>query len=312
MDGNLIHSLTGTNVSTENKTKKTEGDGDAFSKALEDATGKSSSSGKAGQSMIDEKSDKASEKKDDKKKQAKAEAEEYLKTSGGKVDKGTPAYLRKLMQTNPDTLSMADKQAMRMAEFSTEGQAKAAQLKLQQQPILQQNPTIQANTTAAPQASKAGRGDTETAEHTSSKESQPKDADAFEKAMAKQAPAEKGTVNLEKLLSQESKAVEETRKTSQAEKNHDRQQVIDQILSQIEVRNLANKTELHLRLNPEHLGELKMNFVHTDEGVRADISTTSKATRALLQEGEDDLREQGKAKGVRFGKLNFRLVEDLG
>ena len=313
MDGHLIHSLMGTNVPTEKKEKRTEGDGDAFSKALEDATGKSSTSGKAGQAMIDDKSDKASEKKEDKKKQAKAEQEEYLKASGQKLDKGTPAYLRKLMQTNVDTLSMADKQAMRLAEFSNEGQAKAAQQKLQQQPMAQQNFNQQVTGVSTPQAGKAsGRGDSDAAsEHTPTRDSQPKDSAAFEKALTAQSPAEKGTVNLEKLLARESKATEEVSKTTQAEKNHDRQVVIDQILSQIEVRNLANKTELHLRLNPEYLGELKMNLVHTEEGVRADISTTSKSTRALLLEGEDDLREQAKNKGVRLGKVNIKLVDDM-
>ena len=316
MDPSLIQSLTGTASTAESQSKRAEaGDGDAFSKALEDATGKTSNTGKASSSMIDEKSDKTTEKKEEKKKQAKAEHEEFTKAVGQPADKGTPAYLRKLMHTNPDVMTMAEKQAARVGEFSLE-----AQVKQQQKPTAQ--PGVANFSGAAAKLSSGlppqGVFTKEAASEGNSEKSLNRQASAddkadFEKklAISKDVAGEKGPVNLEKLLSQEAKTVETAQKSNQAEKMQERQGVINQILSQIEVRNLAARSELHLRLNPEYLGELKLNLVHTDEGVRADFTTTSRATRALLQEGEEELRTSAQGKGVRMGAMTFKLVDDL-
>ena len=319
MDPSLIQTLTGTTQPSEAKNKRAEaGDGDVFSKALEDATGKSSTSGKAGQNLIDDKTDsKTAEKKEEKKKLARQENEEFQKATGQVTDKGTPAYMRKLMHTNPDIMTMAEKQAARVGEYSLD-----AQLKLgQQQHAGAQAPTGAAAKLASglpPQgvshgSSKPGAEKVEDAKEKliASKDHKPEDKETFDK-LVKEAPSEKGKVNLEKLLNQE--AAKEAQGPSQAqriEKAQERQGVLNQILSNIEVRNLASKTEMQITLNPEYLGELKMNLTHTADGVRADFTTTSKATRQLLQEGEEDLRSQAKDKGVRMGAMSFRLADDL-
>lgn len=317
MDPSLIQTLTGTTQPAEAKSKRPDAaDGDVFSKALEDATGKSSTS-KAGQNLIDDKSDsKTAEKKEEKKKLAKQEQEEFQKATGQVADKGTPGYMRKLMHTNPDIMTMAEKQAARVGEFSFDAQMKLGQ---------QQHAGAQAPTGAAAklasgmppqglhQGAKPGAEKMEDAKEklVAQKDHKPEDKETFDK-MVKEAPSEKGKVNLEKLLNQEAtKQAEGINQAARIEKAQERQNVLNQVLSNIEVRNLASKTEMQLTLNPEYLGELKMNLTHTSEGVRADFTTTSKATRELLQEGEEDLRTQAQEKGVRLGAMSFRLADDL-
>lgn len=98
----------------------------------------------------------------------------------------------------------------------------------------------------------------------------------------------------------------------EAARQEQRRMVMDQILSNIEVRNVANQTEMNLRLNPEYLGEVKITLFHDDEGgVRAKFQTTSKLTSEVLSESKDDLMSQARGKGVRIGTMDVEFVEEL-
>jgi flagellar hook-length control protein FliK len=316
MDGSILTSLMGTANTSENKTKRSgPGDADAFSKAFDEANG-GKASGKAGQALVDDKSDKASEKKEEKKKQAKQDQEEFLKTTGQRSS-AMPPHLRKMMQINTDLLSMADKQTFRLGEFSIEAQAKLAQSQNSGQPA-------KAPAAAPQSAASSGKANVDKslgqkpgarpeADSSLAKEkSKPtaKDGEEFEK-ISKEMPAEKGPVNLEKLLDKDARTLEQSNKAGAAQRAEHRQQIMDQIFTKIDIQNLTNKTELQLRLNPEYLGELKLNLVQSKDGLKADFMTTSRVTRDLLAEGEDELRGMAKGKGVRLGALSFKVVENL-
>lgn len=312
---NILTSLMGTANTSENKTKRSEpGDADAFSKAFDEANGGKPSS-KAGSALVDDKSDKTAEKKEEKKKQSKQDHEEFLKTTGQRTE-SMPPHLRKMMTINTDLMSMADKQTFRLGEFSIEAQAKAAQAQNAQPakaPAAAPAPSANAGKANVDQSlsqkpSAQPEADTSLAKEKSKPTA--KDGEEYEK-ISKETPSEKGPVNLEKLLDKEARTLEDTNKAGAAERAEHRQIIMDQIFTKIDIQNLANKTELQLRLNPEYLGELKLNLVQSKDGLKADFMTTSRVTRDLLAEGEEELRGMAKGKGVRLGALSFKVVENL-
>ena len=302
LDQNVLNSvLGGSNARSENKTKDTAVDAEAFGSALDEAGGKNKPA-KAKEKESEPKDKEAAKKQE-------AKEHEEARTRGLTQDKTGAIHLKKLMAKNVDTLSLAEKQALRIAEFADESAQNAkTQVQLSK---AQQAPTAQAKS-ATPQSSKQAKAESKPVsnELSLSKERQEESSKqvAEEKAKTEQA---RGGGNLEQMLAKEAQFTEEIRKTSQTERNHERQSVVDQILQQIEVRNFANRTELHMRLNPEYLGELKVKLVHTDDGIRADFQTSSKQTRALLREAEDELRTQAADKGVRLRSMRVTLVEEV-
>ena len=101
----------------------------------------------------------------------------------------------------------------------------------------------------------------------------------------------------------------EAGETARAEQ---RRAVMDQLLTKIQVRNVANQTEMQLRLNPEYLGEVKISLLHDKEGgVKATFQTTSKLTREILAENKDELMEKARSNGVRIGDMDVEFVDEL-
>jgi flagellar hook-length control protein FliK len=301
LDNNALNSVLGTGgTRSEGKTKDTPIDAEAFGQALDEAGAKNKPA-KA--------KEKESEGKDKEAKKQEAKEHDEARTKSLTQDKTGAIHLKKLMSKNVDTLSLAEKQALRIAEFADES-AQNAKTTVQMGKA-QQAPMAQAKS-STPQAAKAARSESKpvVSEAAQSKERQEESAKqvAEEKAKTEQA---KGGGNLEQMLAKEAKFTEEIRQASATERNQERQSVIDQIMQQIEVRNFANRTELHMRLNPEYLGELKVKLVHTDDGIRADFQTSSRQTRALLREAEDELKTQAADKGVRLRSMRVTLVEEV-
>jgi flagellar hook-length control protein FliK len=79
----------------------------------------------------------------------------------------------------------------------------------------------------------------------------------------------------------------------------------------MDVRNFGDKTELQLRLNPEYLGELKMNIVHEDGKMVAKFETTSREVRELLEESFSELNEEFGKKGLKLTGSSVKLVENI-
>jgi len=91
-----------------------------------------------------------------------------------------------------------------------------------------------------------------------------------------------------------------------------RREVVDQIVQHMELRNLANRDELHLKLNPEYLGELKIKLTQGEGGVvSAHFQTTSEETREVLKESRSDLRKRVEDRGIRLGNIDVDLVDEL-
>lgn len=302
LDQNVLNSVLAGNTSRPENKKEETVDAEAFGSALNEAS-QSKPKGKA-------KEESKAESKDAAKKAARdKEAHEQEEARNQPVqDKTAAIQMRKLMTKNVDTLSLAEKQALRIAEFADESH------KVAKAPVA---PGSSAASPASPsRAGKAARVEDKAVAGREASTEVRKQADRAEERQqvaeeAKKLEQPKGSGNLEQLLNKEASFAEEIRKTSQVDRARERQSVIDQIMQQIEVRNFANRTELHMKLNPEYLGELKVKLVHTDDGIRADFETSSKATRAILRECEDDLRTQAAGKGVRMRAMRFTLVEKV-
>lgn len=303
LDQNVLNSVLATPGVTPADSKKTEKtDADAFSAALGEATGKKGKEKKDAKESDDAKAEKSKDKKSEEHREADLKAQQKPQ------DRTAAAHLRKMMQKNVDTLSIAEKQALRLAEFAGENM----------QPQKAVPSPQQATPGAAASAGQSAKNPMDLAKGKAASHQVQVAADQADERQHKLAAEEiqkhdnpKGAHSLDQLIAKESGFAEELQKTSQADRNQERKSVIDQILQKIEVRNFQNRTELNLKLNPEYLGELKIKLVHTDEGVRADFETSSKQTRALLRESEEELRTVAGAKGIRLGTMRFTLVEKV-
>lgn len=306
MDGNMLASLMGTSSSRpESKAKKADKtDGDAFSACMDEA---SKTKGESNKEMLADESSKPSKDKDDtkeaKRKAAKKELEEQLKGLPGNRDARTSMQARRLMGV--DQMNMAEKQALQLGEFSHEAKERAEVSKQAQAPM--PGPLAYGAPPPGLQQQKAGGAAKPSPEAVEGK----LEAQRTEQQRAEAAKDQKIEPTLEQKIANESKFTEELQKTGELNKNQERQAVIDQVLKHIEVRNFQNKTELHLRLNPEYLGELKVKLLHTDEGVSAQFITDSRTTREVLEENENELRTEAGKKGVRLGKMKVQLVDNL-
>lgn len=304
LDQNVLNSVLSTGGVAKADGKKSEkADGDAFSAALGEASKEKTGKSKESKSEAKEK---------EVKKQEAREFDERQKQQADRAkDRTSSAYMHKLMKKNVDTLSLSEKQALRVAEFASDAelQSKAASQSQAPQAALPQSTAAGKMARAQPDANLAGK-EASPKVRLEAERADEKTLKAVEDLRLKEQP-KAGAANLDQLLAKESQFTEEMSKAGNVEKAQERQSVIDQIMQQIEVRNFANRTELNFRLNPEYLGELSVKLVHTDDGVRADFETSSKRTRELLREGEEDLRTQAADKGVRLKTMKFTLVDKL-
>lgn len=318
MNSNNINALTGTTDKKSERKSGSPADGSAFSAAFDEASGDSAASSSKKAELVDRKEtdkDKAA-KEDDKKKADQAQDQKAQKDSknvdGRKVDARVTEYVKSMERKDPATLSLAERQAFRLGEFSNQKQSttQIAQMLSQQGFDLQ---------SFSPQqmSSLLSRIDTqEVSKMLGQLKSDPSTMDeAALKNLKEQATAatqnkgkEAGAqFSLDALVA--SGMPKEAGESSRAEQ---RRQVLDQILSHIEVRNVANQTEMNLRLNPEYLGEVKIKLIHTDDGgISAKFQTTSKVTRDILSQTQGDLLDEARDKGVRIGSMDVELVDEI-
>lgn len=304
LEQSALNSVLNTGVNTrETKAKEEPSDAEAFNAVLNDAT-----SGKKNDKK--EKTREAKETKDSKE-QKQHETQEQDRKIAQQQSFDRSGSLRKLMTKNIDTMSLAEKQALHVAEFANIDQQNIKSL-----PQLSLQPQVQSPTSS--QAGKSGKpADLVTGKEASLKvkvaaeRNDEKTADLNEELRKKEGGKISSNSNLDQALVKEASFTEELRKSNATSQAQDRQSVIDQILQQIEVRNFANRTELHLKLNPEYLGELKVKLVHTDDGIRANFETASRTTRKLLRDGEEELKAQATNKGVRMRSMKVTLVDKI-
>lgn len=315
---NSINTLTGAAEPTKKKPSQA-GDSGAFQAAMGEAAGKE---GKDTE-LIEGKqvaAKEAEEKAETKKKAAKAEdARLAMNKKGAKGPKAKGAdprvagYQNKVGTQNPATLSMLEKQAFRLGEFSTDRQplGNLAQMLASEGLDLKSFSPQQLKSLMSRMDSKElgkmmsgmnKEGDPSKMDEGSLKNLK-EQANADTQKQAKEQPG----FDLQALTGAGlSKEAGESARADQ------RRKVLDQILSHIQVRNVANQTEMQLRLNPEYLGEVKIQLVHDENGeISAKFETTSKTTREILTENKEELLEQARDKGLKLGKMDVALVDEI-
>ena len=309
LDQTALNSVLNSGLAPQAKPKEEATDAEAFNAVLNDATtpkkGEKAEKGEAKSETKDSKDKKQREVREQEDKDSKVAHQQTL-------DRGNALQMRKLMSKNVDTLSLAEKQALRVAEF-----ANADQQNVKTAPQLAQQPQALPTQQAA-KTGKSGRpSDTPVGKEASTKvraaaeRADEKGQEVAEEVHKREQGKSSSASNLDQKLVKEANFTDELQKSSNAERARERQSVVDQILQQIEVRNFANRTELHMKLNPEYLGELKVKLVHTDDGIRCDFETSSRATRQLLREGEEELKTAAAGKGVRMRSMNVTLVDKV-
>lgn len=314
MESSSINTLTGVG---ERRSKKDVGSGGGNVEAFQTAMGQAGSSETESKKadIIDRECkdrDKAKDAADNSKDQAK---------DNKKIEGRVSDYLKTVQGKDPATLSMVEKGAFRVGEFAPGGQKMGggpasglAQMLASQgidvsgfspeqlKGLMSRMDTKELGKMLAQVKVEAGGNSGLAQDEKQLKELKEKLAQASQNT-----PVENQAFNLEQLVTAGvSKGAGDTARAEQ------RRQVLDQILAQIDVKNVANQTEMNLRLNPEYLGEVKITLVHDDEGgVKAMFKTTSKATREVLDENGTDLIDQARSKGVRIGSMAVQLVDDI-
>ena len=91
------------------------------------------------------------------------------------------------------------------------------------------------------------------------------------------------------------------------------QQIMDQVMQKMEINSEKTKSEVAIRLNPEYLGEVKLNMtVDKEKGtVSVDFKTTSRAARDTLKGNLKGLEEAFKAAGLKMEKFEVTLDDEL-
>lgn len=304
MDRTTVSGMMGVSNQKETKKKEDKGDPNSFSSALDEA--------------VNDKGDKKPEKKEevakaDKKKAEQKEAERQetdkkeVKGKQTKATKKVQNLLHNIAFKDSSTLSVFERHNFQVGEFAKD---KVGLTDLQR---MLANKGLQVKDLSYQQLQRL-------AEQSSPKELQ-KMIDSFlaeskgEKvAVSKEQAAASGSMNhgnLEQMLADEAAVVKETQKSDTSAAQQERQKVLDQILAQVKVRNLANQTEMSLRLNPEYLGEVRIQLTHDESGVRARFETTSQKTKSILAEAEEELMAGINDKGIRMNKMEVRLVDDV-
>lgn len=306
MENPLIATIVGTSGAspTSTKTTREKGDADAFSRELDKATGDREESGKTRTIISDEKTSKKDEPKESARKAEAERAENLDQKLQQKHMSKLNGYLFDLAYKNPDTLSLGEKQSMRLAEFSSVGlhdlRGMLTERGLQFRDLSFTQLAMVTRDGARIQVSSA-------LDQLVREREQERDGKEFEKLVGESQP--------QKDLARELRSVQlstEVRAQNQAEDaRQNRQLVIDQVLQHIEVRNLANKTELSLKLNPEYLGDLRIKLVHGKDGIKAEFETTSRTTREVIEENEEELRSKVADRGVRLNEVTVKLVETV-
>ena len=318
MDASSIGALTGTTDPNKKKSKEASGDADAFASAMGQASEAESDGDKKAQLISKDESarEKADKVEADKKAQAKHDAKTEKQQAKGQAKGNVSDYLKNIANKDPATLSMVERQAFRLGEFSGKSSNPASGIT---QMLMSQGIDL---TGFTPQQlmSMLSRMDTK---ELGQMMSQMKDLaggkfdeDGLKKLKEQlnstnqantNAGKEQPNFNLESFM-----ASGMPKEAGESARQEQRRMVMDQLLTKIQVRNVANQTEMQLRLNPEYLGEVKISLIHDDEGgVKAKFSTTSKLTREVLAENKNEFMDRARGNGVRIGSMDVELVDDI-
>lgn len=346
MNNNILHSFIGQSTAAQHARPKRGSDkrdlaedlDKSFSKFLseeEDKTDKSKSKekGKTETSLIDGKSEtKEGQKKAVAKKETSAQEKlqkEIQQQIRKKMTKMSPMLnqIYNLMYKNPDALSMIEKKAagLDVKEFMDKYDVEFKELKnmLSKKGLKLSDLNFKQIAKLAQQKTKSGIDaylDKVAMDFKTGKEKKAEKKSLVEigkKNMEKRAKGEIDTRQqpamvtgdvAQALKNQEANKAEKGERAERAEKS---QKILDQIIKQVDIRNLNNKTELVLKLNPEYMGDLKMKIDFEEGNMNARFETTSKEVKELLNESMEDLAGAFRSKGLKLKKTTAVLVDNI-
>lgn len=321
METNSIGALIGgTSDSSKKKESVSSADGANFAAAMGDAEQAVDGEKKA-QLISKEESDKDKAAKADQKEKQTEQADRAERAKRGAQDKKAAhaqqkggrvsEFLKNITTKDPATLSMAERASFQVGEFAAQNKATGMAKMLASQGIDM--------TSFSPQQimSLLSRMDTQELGKLMSglkaagvnidEETLNKFKEQLNAQNQNQAAKEPGNFNLQSFMS-----AGMPKEAGESARQEQRQAVLDQILTNIQVRNVANQTEMQLRLNPEYLGEVKIKLIHDAEGgVKATFETTSKLTSEVLAESKDELIKQAGENGVDIGSMDVEFVDEL-
>ncbi len=260
--------------------------------------------------MLGEKSDKLKESSKEAiysdKDEKKAEAEKARTAKNLPSEQKMSVSKELLYNSNRDksTLSLAQKSAMGL---NADGLTKAAMMNGGMTNFAQISMEMAKNQDMSKQAVQAGmlKGDDVSKIKTDSQKSASTGAQGNANANV---AAEKTSEQSEVFNIKETQKTEKT----DAERNLKREEVIKQIINHVELKNFGSKSELTIKMNPEFLGAMKMRLLFEGDKVSAEFNTTSKEVREALEESTEELTNALAENGVKVGKINVNLVDDVG
>lgn len=288
--------------SQERSEKKTETNSSAFTQCLNKATDSEATE----KELISEKE--TAKQAAERQKNEKADAQAQARAAQAKLAQnpkamGGKAFLYDMMYRNPDTLNMAERQALKLDNAMKETNTQA--------------------TNAPTQNDMAARSENNAAKTVTQADSQ-----SFKEMIGKEKGKVKDDSGKVQIQANESETnqvgsaksegvnaeakTEEVNKTQQLSQTQKRQQVIDQIVTHMEIRNFADRDELQLRLNPEYLGDLKIKLTKGEDGeLTAQFITTSEDTREVLTDSRAELRSHIEKKGLLLKRIEIEKVDDI-
>ena len=319
MENSMLVSLMASTQATQESSKaarKPEAkDGDSFSKAMQDAAGGKS----AFEEMMTDQDD--VQQRVEQRRSSNDGAQR--KPTYAKLNRPAPGsreYIHDQMYKNPDTMSISEKRALNLptdnsskslsASDMAEMRALAAERGINLRDLMASqmpNKDAQINKGTETNAKEFAKALGE--EEGKGKEGKAKDAGS---AAASENEKTEGKIVDKSLAEAVLRHTEEGKAAQQNPTIKKRQQVINQIVEHMELRNLANRDELHLKLNPEYLGELKIKLTRGESGeLSAQFITTSDETKEVLQDSRSELRTRVEATGLRLGTISITKVDDL-
>lgn len=313
MENQLFVSMLGSSAVQQNrdsKSDKVETNSSAFNSCLEAAT---SDKANTENDVIAKKETRkeAAERQKAEKAEAQAQAKaDQAKMTQNPQSMGSKAFLYDMMYRNPDTLSMAEKQAMKLDEASKALKMQNAQPK-ENAGAAKEAPT-QTNVSNKEAAALSGQKFDELLGKTSKKEDGKQLTTEASQAASSAAKGDKAEKADDSVALNSTNKAEETHKTQRLTQTQKRQQVINQIVTHMEIRNFTSRDELTLRLNPEYLGELKIKINRGKDGeLSAQFITDSEDTREVLQESRAELREHIEKKGMNLRSIDIEMVDHI-
>jgi hypothetical protein len=258
-----------------------------FSKMLEEKTQKMErDSGNANQEIYS-----------DKREKEKAEEEERVKRSrmnSGAKPRGMKDELLALSLKDPSVLSMAQKKTLGGPQEGTEAMTQGAE-KDARGPGMTLSTGEQSSSRAAGSAA---------AKDTIIQEKSKDITKGPGMALTQEG---QGTKEQQQVAS---KAANESEKADAA-RNVKREEVIRQIIQHVELRNIGNRTELSLKLNPEYLGEMRIKLIKDGENITAQFQTVSPVVREAIEESQEELMSTLNEYGVKLNKVKVDLVDEV-